>query len=128
MLKRSFSLLLCAMWAAWASAVAADWPMFRGQPSLVGITDESLPDKLVSAWRFKTGGPVKSSPAIVGNVVFVGSTDSNVYALNLKDGKKAWATRTGGGVESSPLVLDGVVYIGSIDTFLYSLDASSVGW
>lgn len=104
---------------------AADWPMFRGDPSLSGLASGSLPPKLEKLWEFKTTGPVKSSAAIVGSSVFVGSLDQNLYALDLKTGQKRWAFKTEGGIESSPLVLDGRVYVGSEDSHLYALDASS---
>lgn len=32
-------------------------------------------------WRFETGGPVSSSPAVVDGVVYIGSTDNYVYAI-----------------------------------------------
>ena len=88
---------------------AADWPMFRGGPALTGVAAGRLPDRLSLLWTFKTGGPVKSSPALVGGRVFIGSDDGKVYALGLADGGKAWEFKTGGGVESSPLVLEGRV-------------------
>lgn len=115
--------------AAKAAAVVeqerSSWPMFRGSPGLLGVSSERLPDALALAWSFKTGGPVKSSPAIVDGRVFVGSDDQHVYALGLGDGKKVWAFKTEGPIESSPLVLAGRVYIGSSDGFLYALDAAS---
>ena len=107
-----------------ASAGAADWPMFRGGPALLGTASGTLPDKPVLLWSFKTQGPVKSSPAIVGGRVFVGSDDGSVYALNLADGKKVWSVASGGAVESSPLVLAGRVFVGSSDANLYALDAN----
>jgi outer membrane protein assembly factor BamB len=33
-------------------------------------------------WSFTTGGAVDSSPAVVGGVVYVGSDDHQVYALD----------------------------------------------
>ena len=33
-------------------------------------------------WRYATGGDVQSSPAVANGVVYVGSSDGNVYALN----------------------------------------------
>src|SRR6266581_8162830 len=74
-----------------ASAATNDWPMFHGGPALTGVTTARLPDKLVQLWSIKTGGPVKSSAAIVQGQVFIGSGDSNVYSLNLADGKRRWA-------------------------------------
>ena len=41
-------------------------------------------------WNYTTGGVVFSSPAVVGGVVYIGSTDNNVYALNATDGAKLW--------------------------------------
>ncbi len=112
--------LLCL---AGSVAEAADWPMFRGGPALIGIAEGNLPAKLASLWTFKTGGAVKSSAAIAQGHVFVGSTDENVYALNVADGKRVWAFKTGGPVESSPLVKEQRVFIGSSDGVLYALDA-----
>ncbi|HYE33302.1 MAG TPA: PQQ-binding-like beta-propeller repeat protein [Methylomirabilota bacterium] len=99
--------------------------MFRGNPGLTGFTGATLPNTLSLSWSFKTGGPVKSSPAIVGDRVYIGSDDGHLYALNTKDGTKAWAFKTEGPIESSPLVLDGRVYFGSADGALYAVDAKS---
>src|SRR5213083_1049193 len=96
-------------------AVGTNWPMFRGNPALTGVASGALPDKLSLLWSFKTGGPVKSSAAILGGRIFIGSGDSHVYALELAGGKKTWAAKTGGPVDSSPLVLDGKVFFGSTD-------------
>ena len=48
--------------------------------------------------------------------VFVGSGDSNLYALNLTDGRKLWTFKAGGPVDSSPLVLAGRVFAGAVRT------------
>ena len=101
-------------------AGATNWPMFRGNPSLTGVSEAVLPAKLTTAWTYKTGGPVKSSAAIGNEQVFIGSGDGNLYALDLQSGKKRWAFKTEGAVESSPLLLDGVVFVGSSDGALYA--------
>ena len=50
-------------------------------------------------WRFVTGGPVTSSPAIDENgIVYVGSTDNNFYAINGEDGTLKWKYQTGGAI------------------------------
>ena len=57
-----------------------------------------------------------SSPAVVNGVVYVGSFDNNVYALNASTGAKLWSYTTGGAMYfSSPAVANGVVYVGSDD-------------
>jgi outer membrane protein assembly factor BamB len=72
-------------------------------------------------WAFRTGGSVFSTPAVADGVVYVGSDDNHLYAVDAVTGKKRWAFRTGSGVESSPAVVGGVVYVGSKDSMLYAL-------
>jgi outer membrane protein assembly factor BamB len=76
-------------------------------------------------WYLPTGGNVDSSPAVVNGVVYVGSADDNIYALNAATGAKLWSFTTGNSVESSPAVVNGVVYIGSDDGNLYALNAAT---
>lgn len=125
--NRSFAIAAGALfWLAglW-SGTAADWPMARGNPRLTGISSEPLPDRFALKWRFKTGGEVRSSAAISGGWVYVGSGDSNVYCVALSDGQKRWAFQAAGEVEASPLFLDGRIYVGDDITNFYCLDAEN---
>src|SRR5687767_7202866 len=97
------------------------WPMFRGSPGLLGVSKVQFPvTTLGRLWNFKTEGAVKSSPAIDKRRVFVGSTDGQLYAIDLNSGKKLWAFKTEGPIESSPLVLNDRVLVGSTDGALYA--------
>ncbi len=73
-------------------------------------------------WNYSTYVPVYSSPAVSGNMLFIGA-DVNVYALNAFTGTKVWSFITGGRVDSSPAVVNGVVYVGSDDGNVYALNA-----
>jgi outer membrane protein assembly factor BamB len=55
-------------------------------------------------WSFAAGGPVTSSPLVVGDLVFVGSEDGRLYCLNLATGTPPWPQprSLGGPVSSSP--------------------------
>ena len=121
--RRAAALLLCVLGVL--AGRAADWPMFRGNPQLTGVAEAKLPDKPALKWTFKSGGEMKSSAAIVGDRVFIGSGDSNLYCLNLADGKPVWSFKSDGPIESSPLVLDGRVFFGTANTNVYALDAVS---
>jgi len=33
-------------------------------------------------WSYQTGGKINVSPAVAGNVVYVGSTDGKLYAIS----------------------------------------------
>ena len=76
-------------------------------------------------WSYETGDYVFSSPAVSGGVVYVGSNDSHVYALDSSTGDLIWSYETGDWVLSSPAVSGGVVYVGSYDSHVYALDAST---
>ena len=52
-------------------------------------------------------------PAVANGVVYFGSKDNNLYALNAGTGLLLWKYTTGGEVFSSPAVANGVVYFGS---------------
>jgi len=63
---------------------------------------------------------VDSSPFVANGIVYVGSEDSNIYALNATSGIKIWSYLTKSAVESSPVVANGVVYVGSDDNNVYA--------
>ncbi|MGW0879286.1 outer membrane protein assembly factor BamB family protein [Streptomyces sp. NPDC002671] len=87
-------------------------------------TAHNTPDPRVR-WRFTTGGPVMSSPTVTDGVVYVGSDDKNVYALDATTGKRKWHYLTGDKVEGAPTVTEGVLYVGSTDGSVYALNAAT---
>jgi len=72
-------------------------------------------------WSFACGDEVRSSPAVAGGILFVGSYDGNLYALHAQRGELLWKYTTQGGIASSPLVADDLVFFGSEDHALYAL-------
>jgi outer membrane protein assembly factor BamB len=74
-------------------------------------------------WKYKTGGRICSSPAVADRVVYIGSEDSNLYAIHTESGVLNWVFKTGGAVSSSPAVYDQTVYFTSYDGFCYAVDA-----
>ena len=66
-----------------------------------------------------------SSPAVADGMVFFGSGDGYVYALDAATGTLRWKQRTGDVVHASPAVADGAVIVGSWDGKLYAFDAKS---
>jgi outer membrane protein assembly factor BamB len=101
------------------------WPMFHHDLAHSGYSTSTAPATNQTLWTYKTGQWVFSSPAVSGGVVYVGSFDDNVYALNATTGVLVWKYATGGDVESSPAVAGGVVYVGSIDENVYALNATT---
>ncbi|MBN2271741.1 MAG: PQQ-binding-like beta-propeller repeat protein, partial [Sedimentisphaerales bacterium] len=101
------------------------WPMFRGGQGLLGRAAGDLADSVELAWKFKTSDQIKSSPAINSGIVYIGSSDANVYAIDLESGEQIWQYHTSDAVEAAPLVLGGSVYVGALDGFLFAIDANS---
>jgi hypothetical protein len=75
--------------------------MFRGDAARSGTYRGGGPALAGLAWRVATDGDVVSSPAIAGGVVYVGSNDGYLYALDLATGARRWRTSLGGGVSSA---------------------------
>ncbi|WP_327729831.1 PQQ-binding-like beta-propeller repeat protein [Streptomyces sp. NBC_00487] len=76
-------------------------------------------------WLFRAGGSVSSAPAVAGGVVYVGSNDHNLYALDATTGEQRWKFRTNERVGSPPAVAGRVVFAGSDDGNLYAVDAAT---
>ena len=76
-------------------------------------------------WSYATQGWVSAAPAVADGVVYVGSNDHRVYALDAATGNELWSLTTGDVVVSVPTVADGVVYVGSNDNHLHALDADT---
>ncbi len=66
-----------------------------------------------------------SSPAVSDDMIYIGSADGFLYAVNAQTGQPAWRFQTGDRVRSSPTVASGMVYVGSWDGFIYGVDAQS---
>jgi len=76
-------------------------------------------------WVFRTGDKVYSSPLVTSDVVYVGSNDGQLYALDALDGGRIWSYPAAGSVTSSPALDGGTVYVGSNDRRLHAVDATT---
>ncbi|MFC1897055.1 PQQ-binding-like beta-propeller repeat protein [Chloroflexota bacterium] len=107
-----------------SNSLLGEWAMFRRDLSHSGVSDSggALPQGKLK-WVFSTEAQIHSSPAVVDGIVYVGSRDFKLYALDAATGAKQWEYKTGSWVESSPVIVNGVVYFGSNDGRLYALAA-----
>jgi M6 family metalloprotease-like protein len=104
-------------------AASPGWK-FRSDLNNSGVYDDggTRPANVLK-WSFLTGGGIHSSPAIADGVVYVGSYDGKVYALDTSTGRNLWNSTLGGILSSSPAVVNNVVFIGCSDGKVYALDA-----
>src|SRR5262245_42033582 len=105
-MRRSPTLVVFAVIACLALVIsAADWPQWRG-PNRDGVSKEtgllkewpSAGPKLM--WQVKDLGGGFSTPAIVGNRLYVMSTKGTehelVKVLSTENGKEIWSVNIGG--------------------------------
>jgi outer membrane protein assembly factor BamB len=81
-------------------------------------------------WKFKTDGPIHSTPVLDKNTLYIGSWDAKLYAINCKTGKEKWKFVTEDkigfkGIQSSVAVANGMVYFGARDPHFFALDSET---
>jgi outer membrane protein assembly factor BamB len=106
-----------------AAPLPAQSPMFRGTPDHRGVATGAVPTLQQVVWRFKADGRVLSTPAVVGDLVYIGSSDGRLYAIDRATGRERWRFATRGPISSSPAVALGLVFISSVDGGVYAVDA-----
>jgi eukaryotic-like serine/threonine-protein kinase len=105
------------------SAFSDDASMFRGNPAHTGVYNgTAITASPQVKWKFHSEGRIISSPAVMQNLVYVGSTDGKMYALDRESGVTKWKFETKARITSSPAVGEGVVYFGSYDGNFYDVD------
>jgi len=116
--------LTLAIAAACAAATCPAQSMFRGDAAHTGVYAGEGPRQFHGVkWKFATGGRVVGSPVIDAGVVYFGSEDGNVYAVDAATGAQRWRRATGGPVGATPAIGHGLVYTGSSDGKFYALSA-----
>jgi outer membrane protein assembly factor BamB len=95
-----------------AQQASSDWPMFQGNPWHSGFGEGTPVTSPVLLWKFNASSSVASGPAIVDGIIYFGSENGTIFALNSLSGAQIWNCTTPMSFETSPAVVDGVVYIG----------------
>ena len=122
-------------------AANGDWPTYLHDSGRSAANlDESLispvnAPQLFNAWSFTTGGFIAASPTVVGGVVYVGSWDGYMYAIDAQTHAQKWKSPFLGqttpdcagatGITSTATVDNGVVYVGGGGQYWYALNAST---
>lgn len=92
---------------------------FRRDPSVAAA------DRL--AWEFAAEGPIIGSAAVYDGVAYFGSSDKQVYAVDLNTGTAVWPKPfvTENWVWGAPAVDANRVYVGSMDRHVYAIDRAT---
>ena len=99
-----------------------EWAMFAHDPAHTSNAgSQILPSGKIKN-VFKAGGAINSSPVVASGVVYFGSTDNKLYAVDALTGNKIWDFKTDGWIECSPAIHNETIFFGSNDGTLYALD------
>eukprot|EP00456_Euglypha_rotunda_P039376 TRINITY_DN30340_c0_g1_i1.p3 TRINITY_DN30340_c0_g1~~TRINITY_DN30340_c0_g1_i1.p3 ORF type:complete len:120 (-),score=30.67 TRINITY_DN30340_c0_g1_i1:10-369(-) len=95
-------LLICGLLLG--ISLYADWPQFRGNPSLTGVATGTLPpENLKLLWTWEGGESFESSPVVSGGVAYIGAGNGDLVAIDMATGKTKWKYKTGAELgESTP--------------------------
>jgi outer membrane protein assembly factor BamB len=104
---------------------AEETSMFRADPAHNGVYLTAAPQNMTVKWTFHTGEAIVSSPTVANGVVYVGSSDNFLYAVDARTGELKWKFNAHGNVGSSPAVSGGAVFALSLDGHLYAIDAAT---
>ncbi len=105
------------------SECSTDWAMFMHDLRFSGKSpDRILKPPLKLSWKFKTGGPVYANPIVVAGIIYVGSTDGKLYALDAKRWGVKWTFQASDAIRYPAAVWNKFVYFSARDNRVYALD------
>jgi len=90
--------------------------------TIIPLTTQTPDVKSKIRWTFQTKGAIWGTATILDGVIYFGSDDRNLYALEAQTGKLKWKFTTQGLVRSCPAIAGGSVYFTSDDGYLYAVD------
>ncbi len=97
-----------------------------GQPQHITSFFDDAPEaaQVQPKWKFVTEDEIRASPIAYREMAFVGSYDTNVWALKLESGEQVWKFPTKAGIASSPAIdeTNKTIVFGSEDFNFYAVD------
>lgn len=106
-----------------ASTAVQTWAQARRTPENTGFTPDPgplSPGKVM--WSYPTSSPILTSPAVVGDRVYLTTTDGRALALDRHTGQEVWEYATSVPSDTSPAVAGDLVFLGLRDTRFIALD------
>ena len=101
-----------------------NWSLFRGDASLSGYTDRSLPKKPSLLWSYKSGVRTVSSPIVHQGTTYWCDKKGHIWGIDLK-GEPVFGYDLDTPVEAIPMVYDSVLYIGRLDGWMSAISLES---
>ncbi|MDZ8053268.1 MAG: PQQ-binding-like beta-propeller repeat protein [Aulosira sp. ZfuVER01] len=104
--------------------INSDGAMYRANPQQTGVYITRGVHQVVGLkWKLSLDTYLSSPPIVANGIVYVGGSNSHLYAIDAEVGKQIWQFKATSGIHSSAAIADGMVYIGSDS--LYALSATT---
>jgi hypothetical protein len=101
------------------TGLTTSWPTLRGHYN-VGFNSRDRLGKM--SFRLKTGGRIIASGSVADQILYVGSTDGFVYAVDERDGQLLWDFGAGEPIGQTPVPIGDSVYAISEDFGLFKIN------
>ncbi len=99
------------------------WPRGGGDARSASATGVDFAPPVHLAWTYKAEGPIRTGPAVLDSVVYVGSHDEWLYALDIHSGSRLWRFPANSPIVSTPAVSAGHIYFGTQGGELFCIRA-----
>lgn len=94
------------------------------RPSLPNVAPSTTAQQGIKPlWKFECEDEIRGTPAYDDGLVYIGSLDNNLYAVDAATGKFIWKYPTGGSIVGRPVIKDYCLYLGSEDFNLHVIVA-----
>ena len=76
-------------------------------------------------WKHELPGRAESSPLVIGDTLYFGCEDGQLFALSTRNGHERWATTLAGPVKAAPAYYKGILYVGDYGGDMNAVDAGT---
>lgn len=127
------ALVALAGCAAKAELTPNRWSTYLSGVERANVSQDAVRFPVAVAWTKDVSGfsilrdhpkSQMSSPLIYDGVLYAGSTDKNLYAVDLSTGRVKWSFDAGSPIEATASAGEGMVCFGSLDGVFRCLDAA----
>lgn len=91
-----------------------------------GTLTEMADSQTLPEWTFDgADDAIRTTPVASRHIVYFGSWDGSLYAVNRASGERKWSHAIGARINSTPAITAGTLYFGSDDGYVYAVDAQT---
>jgi outer membrane protein assembly factor BamB/tRNA A-37 threonylcarbamoyl transferase component Bud32 len=102
-------------------ALAQQTGMLEDEISVAQATQLFQDQSHSPIWTFTCEDEIRGTASYLDGILYIGSYDHNLYALEADKGEFVWKYAANGGIVSKPAIHDGKVYFGSTDQYVHAI-------